>query len=386
MRSKSVLTLVLGALLAACTPRQLPPVPTEPKPDPVPVVFHKLQMVSETAGWAEDDGLLRTRDGGRTWNYVLPLGPRNAWTALNETHAWAASQSSNEQNILIHRTTEGGKNRETASIPLPDSLAGAAPVSISFADATNGWLMVESMRTMNAHPGYLFATADGGKSWALVSSTADSLPVGGAVKRKPGAAAEGWLVGSQVSTVPGKLYRTTDGGRTWEQQELKLPPNRLEPGQLDPGLPVFSPDGQGGLLAATWVPESGAAAAYATLLFRTTDGGVTWQHQRAYLPPAVIASYNAAKAWAWQGIPREPGTTGPVTAFWDLQSAPWTTGEVFEPDNTLVTALEDGWNITDLQFVTEQAGWALLRKLGQTPQLLQTKDGARSWSKVESTK
>jgi hypothetical protein len=91
MRNKSVLTLLLlGAFLAACTTRQLPPVPTEPKPDPAPVVFQELRMVSETTGWAEDDGLLRTQDGGRTWTYVLPLGPRNAWTALNETHAWAA--------------------------------------------------------------------------------------------------------------------------------------------------------------------------------------------------------------------------------------------------------------------------------------------------------
>ncbi|HYF77701.1 MAG TPA: hypothetical protein VD973_11245, partial [Symbiobacteriaceae bacterium] len=118
----------------------------------------------------------------------------------------------------------------------------------------------------------------------------------------------------------------------------------------------------------------------------TTDGGATWQHQRTYLPPAVVASYNAAKAWSWQGIPREPGTTGPVTAHWERQAAPWITGEMIEPDNTVVTALEDGWNITDLQFVTEQAGWALLRKQDRPPQLLQTKDGAKSWSKVESTK
>lgn len=382
-RKLGLVLLLIGAFLTACTTRQPLPPPTEPQPDLTPVVFHAFQMVNESVGWAAGEGLIRTADGGRTWTHVLPLSQRNAWTALDADRAWAASQSSDEKHILVHRTTTGGKDRETAQIPLPDSLVGASPVSSSFADATHGWLMVEPMRTSHSHPGYLFATADGGKNWSLVASTADTLPVGGAIRLEPGRPEEGWLSGNQVSTVPADLYRTTDGGRTWEKQKLELPPNRLEPGQIDYGLPMFGPDGTSGLLAATWVPESGHVAAYATLLFRTTDGGATWQHLRSYLPLAVIGAHDATKLWAWQGTPRDTGSTVPVTGSWEIQAAPWTTGKTVEPDPTLRAALENGWNIAALQFVSDNAGWALLEKPGEAPHLLQTKDGAQSWTQLK---
>lgn len=382
-RKSTLVLLLLGAFLTACTARQpQPPSPTEPKPDPVPVVFHAFQMATESVGWAAGTELLRTTDGGRTWTEVLPLSRQNAWTALDADRAWAAVTSSDERHILVHRTADGGLSRQRASFPLPDGMVGAAPVSISFADADHGWLMVEPMRTMNSHPGYLYATSDGGASWTMVSSTADTLPVGGAIRLEPGRPEEGWLSGNRVSTVPDQLYQTLDGGRTWEEVILTLPPNRLEPGQMDYDLPVISSEGREGLLTATWVPENGSAAAYATLRFRTSDGGAIWHHLGVSLPPGVVGTYDGAHAWTWYGIPREPGTTNPVTAGWTVEAAPWSVHKAMEPDATLVGALEDGWNITALQFVTYYVGWALLEKPGQNPQFLQTKDAAQTWTKV----
>jgi photosystem II stability/assembly factor-like uncharacterized protein len=340
-------------------------------------------MTSETEGWASGTSLLHTRDGGRTWLDVLPLSQRNTWTALGAGQAWAATTAPDERQILVHRTADSGKTWETTPVPLPAGMApGASPVSISFADAAHGWLMIEPMRSMNSHPGYLYATADGGKTWKPAASTDDTLPVGGLIRLEPGRPDEGWLVGNQVSTTPKDLYRTTDGGRTWERQELKLPPNRLEPGQIDYDLPVISPEGREGLLTAAWVPDSGAAAAYATLLFRTSDGGTTWDHLGAYLPPGVVGTYDGAQAWVWIGIPREPGSTTIVSGSWSVKSAPWSVGKAMEPDATLVTALEEGWNITALQFVTYSAGWALLTKQGDDPRLLQTKDAGQTWTRV----
>jgi photosystem II stability/assembly factor-like uncharacterized protein len=93
----------------------------------------------------------------------------------------------------------------------------------------------------------------------------------------------GWIAESKASVAgPTVVYRTTDGGRSWQQQLTWDGPG--------PTQVRFSADGEQGLV----VGQGGVP------IFRTSDGGAHWQ--RMALPPqadqiALLYFLNAREGW-----------------------------------------------------------------------------------------
>jgi photosystem II stability/assembly factor-like uncharacterized protein len=164
------------------------------------------------------NGIVATRDGGRTWTdaiFDLPPGSAGAQLFFDQPVFFDGRlgvvavdvQTDNGSDNRVYRTLDAGASwTDAATLP-------AGLVAISFLDQQE-WIGVNGSVVVR--------TADGGRTWA--SSSVDGLP--GALESLTMVDAQhGWaLVGMNVcltfksncSRRTG-LYSTTDGGSTWAQ-------------------------------------------------------------------------------------------------------------------------------------------------------------------------
>ncbi len=206
-----------------------------------------VRMASASSGWAlgltQDPAktnaaqlLARTSDGGRTWADVTPtaaramLATKFASAALDVTdaaHAYlavsAVTQGENaaDDPTAVFATADGGR---TWTESAPFRVTGVL-VQMTFADATHGWLLLDTGGNSAGHPlPWLYRTADG-RHWAPAASAAP--PGSGGMNnmcQKLGlafpTATTGWLhVGCRSGEF---LVRSGDGGGTWRPQSLPL--------------------------------------------------------------------------------------------------------------------------------------------------------------------
>lgn len=137
---------------------------------------------------------------------------------------------------------------------------------VSFADPLHGWY--------GTGKGDLYATGDGGKSWAKVASRP------GTFIRALGFldAGTGFIGNVGVGYYPGvtdptPLYRTDDGGRTWQPVDLG---GAAVAGICAIDIVRTRRIYQGRLQPATIVTAAGRVGGPAALI-RSTDGGATWR-------------------------------------------------------------------------------------------------------------
>lgn len=193
----------------------------------------ELSMTGLNTGWALTQGqqVLRTVSGGQRWQRVTPpglagstgalvrlaaLGSHRAWVAVDRPH----------QAVVIERTVDGGRYWSTARIA-PITFGGGG-VRMDFVSANVGW--VEVLTAGNASPSAaLYGTVNGGASWRELSTSTSSgqghLPFGGTLAFA--SAQDGLVVGAAraAGQVPWRYYvaQTRNGGHTWNQVTLPEP-------------------------------------------------------------------------------------------------------------------------------------------------------------------
>ena len=294
-----MLVTVLVAL-GACTeqttsPSGNPTVPTVASQSgfALPAQFLSLHMVDELAGWADSgDGILKTSDGGVRWINVTPGWARDqigAYFFLDAQHAWFAV--SDKEGMSDTSITEVGWTSDSGatwhrSHPIQLRWTGY-PQFLTFVDPTHGWLLASNGAAAGSQAVDVFATTDGGLTWAETSygdfnaSTPGALPVG---CDKLGFtfinSLTGWAVGA--CNGPGPFFEVThDGARTWKAQPIVDPENQLGEG-VGLGVPhVFQPSN-----AAVVPTQPMDASGSGSLVYDTTDGGKTWQPREL---PSVTA-------------------------------------------------------------------------------------------------
>jgi len=226
------------------------PTPTlEPTPAGLaisqPITITTIQMVDPVTGWGigrtkgSADRLVKTGDGGATWGDVTPaqaFPTGNEPTAAlgffkNADQAWAIYSSSPGEALpaaeVIWRTNDGGKSWQ-ASQPL--DLSGLNenfwPSHLQFVDDQNGWLLAHVGVGMNHDYVALYQSMDGGATWTRLL---DPYNDGGIQSCYKNAmlftdARHGWLTGTCNGVAAGVLiFRTADGGHTWETVNLPQP-------------------------------------------------------------------------------------------------------------------------------------------------------------------
>jgi photosystem II stability/assembly factor-like uncharacterized protein len=204
-----------------------------PTPTPTPGPYHPInaiRMSDATTGWAlttTKGQILHTSDGGNTWQDVTPPYPSGspgevppAFDPLNGNMAWVAVFGPHQPNVVF-RTSDGGQSWQEAM--LPTSSLGVTQVQ--FVNAQDGWVFASFGGLAAGSEGVdLFGSTDGGQTWSLVARAPGALPLQGI---KSGmswiSATTGWVTGIIYRENTVYLYRSQDGGMSWQSQSLPLP-------------------------------------------------------------------------------------------------------------------------------------------------------------------
>ena len=223
---------------------------------------------------------------------------------VDDDSGWAVGGASELAGGVILHTRDGGANW---AVQMGDPQSSDAAIqSLRFIDATHGWAVQDALREPRllhtddgetwtqagsllrhfsdytftslqngivAHGADLWATGNGGNSWKKVAACDVQAEVEGLTKRIEcnflslyfPTPAIGYAVGSAGALKNGfALFKTGDGGATWQSSVIQTDPGRAEN--------VFFTDENTGYVRIGY-PDSG-------LLYRTADGGLSLNQSR----------------------------------------------------------------------------------------------------------
>ncbi len=373
------------------TPTVIPPTPTATSlpansiqkfPSGQDFNVTSIDMIDATSGWAIGglgtlgDHVLFTTDGGSSWKDVTPpeteplsgtqktaLGffqdAKTAWV----TYAISGGTPVPAQ-VVVWRSSDGGISWQ-ASQPL--DLTGLSeiyvPSDIQILADQNGWLLVHVGVGMMHDYVVLYHTTDGGASWKRVI---DPYTDGGIQSCSKTAmlftdATHGWLTGDCHGVKGGVLlFNSTDAGLTWKEVTLPDPAeaaNLFEDmnnacGSYDP----FSFGNDLGHLSVTCTNFSSQQTTNSYYIYTTQDGGSTWTG--AAYPGIALYFFSANTGWALASK-IQLTTDGGVT-WKPVSDITWT---------------------PQMDFVSEQIGWAVARSINAIA-LVKTDNGGARWTEL----
>jgi len=218
-----------------------------------------------------------------------------------------------------------------SSPPLSSSVAWTSQATpsvtdiyeIDFADELNGWAVGKG--------GVVYATTDGGVSWAAQSSGTSYHYLYGVSAVD---ASTVWIVGSG-----GRILKTTDGGGSWSTQTSGVSSTLMGVGFAD--------------------ASTGWAVGSSGTILKTTNGGSTWSAQSSGTTVSLYAisvvDANTAYAVGMSGKILKTTSGG---STWSSQTSGTT------------------WTLSHVSFVDGNTGWVV----GSSGKILKTTNGGSTWS------
>lgn len=248
-----------------------------PKAPTVPADLARVRLahlITPTTGWALTDRQLRwTTDAGSTWTTITPPAVRAdrllGVSFLDAQHGWIVADgppnAAQQAGLVVLRSVDGGKTWQESALAAPSGAYTAIPggqAAIDFLDAQHGWIVVKLASSSNFSRGELFQTVDGGATWQQ-----RAIPIGSPVRFAT--VADGWTAGGADGS---QLYLTHDGGQRWTPQRPPLP-DGFAGRQPTYAVPTFV-DQQTGVLPITFAADDTHDSAVVFAV--TRDGGRSW--------------------------------------------------------------------------------------------------------------
>jgi photosystem II stability/assembly factor-like uncharacterized protein len=232
-----------------------------------------VRFADRNYGWAVGlNGIvLKTEDGGETWNRQT-LGTSVNLRGLYVIDARTALIIGDDGVIL--NTVDGG-----AHWVARESGAGKHSLdAIFFTDANTGYVAGSGS--------IILKTMDGGDTWTTLVDGPHNLNGLAFTDPSTGYAVGAWTVPNSNRPEPGLVLKTVDGGKTW------LHTNALGTEPL------------GALNAISFADANTAVAAGVKSLYRTTNGGGTWEPTG---PPANFGAVQCLSASQCYALPTGAG-------------------------------------------------------------------------------
>ena len=323
----------------------------------------QIQMIDPTTGWGlTDSGVVRTTDGGASWTTVTPPNLQNAQARpgtffLDGQHAWLViMDASNPNQGALYQTSDGGQTWQQFSVPF-------AMGTLQFLNPTDGWMLAGRGAAAGSEAVDIYHSTDGGQTWTKVYGIdPQNPPQSGGIPfagDKTGMTflnnQVGWVTGSEPMEGYVYLFKTTDGGQTWQHVNLNIPS-----GYANAMIPTYPPrffNDQQGVLPVVLFTQSGALDFYTT-----QDGGQTWSSttvQSLYGSYSIISPQDFM---VWDGGP---------TLQWTHDGGQTWTG--ITPNINL------SQNLAQIDFVNPQVGWVIATNTQLQYQLYKTTDGGQTW-------
>jgi len=376
---RAITVFLLLIILSACNAGESTPTlyPNTPSPAEInaPLVespaLVSIRFINELDGWAvTETQIVRTNDGGITWYNVTPpevteTGYSVDTFVLDNDHVWM--QLADPENFpnsgFLYHTNDGGITWTSNKVPFSRG-------DLNFLDPNNGWVMSELGIAAGSMGISVFQTPDGGNTWNQtytndpnLQNAGDSLPLGGL---KSGLAAlnmqTAWVYG--VIYAPGTvyLYRTEDGGTSWNEQSLPLPQGaeNAELAELSVEKIAFIPPNFG-FLTMRLTSENINLAVYVS-----SDSGNTWSLTPTLIPGAGSADFlSANEAVIYNG-----------SQFYVTRDAA-RTWSIIPPDILF------GESFAGMDFVNVSSGWVItVDPTTNHRALYRTSDGGATWFPV----
>ena len=189
-------------------------------------------------------------------------------------------------------------------------------------------------------------------------------------------ASTGWAAGSGTN----RILRTADGGSHWDDAG----PRGAQPGNWT----SFFLDANNAWVASSLQPGSGSAD-YSVEIYRTADGGRTWQRTGKAMAdagwPAGLDFVDSRHGWLFMRLGAAAGSEG--VAFYGTVDGGATWSKLSQTDQSLASGdqghLPLGCSKVAPVFLNASTGWLPGScSAGGGPFLYVTRDGGRSWHNV----
>ncbi len=319
-----------------------------------------VSFVSVNNGWAVGEGILATKDGGKTWcRQFAPVERRLNAVDMGTTLQGCAVGDRG----LILRTADGGatwtKSASGIELPLYDLQ------DVDFVDGQYGWAVGRYHTVLR--------TTDGGATWTqctLPRSTPD-FPNRAILGVSFVDRLHGWVCGESVVGGDGfyDLYiaRTSDGGATWTR--CSNGPNQSGGG--DDFWEYSSID----FVSAT----TGWVSGYTPGVHKTTNGATSWIKQGGLIGMTGIDLFNASVG---VGVDDREGTAYYTTsggAIWKKSNLDVSSGDILDPiglGEVCMSSSTQAWT------VAENSPWG-----DQSPEglIAHSTDGGAHWTTKPSS-
>lgn len=371
----------------------------------LPMHARQLSVASWTHGFILDNvgKLFATTDGGTSWNEITVengLGIRSIWSISPELTFLSGMRSGEPDSNVVLRTTGGAWHRVDL-IPDSATVPGGVEFSgISFADNQSGIAYGPGNR--------IFLTSDAGATWMpvvpdIAQAKGDPAIISELRLIHMGTRNRGWALGYFD-----EIFTTQDGGRTWSVQDTGTPPVYT----YATGVPtlVMAPvlgnivsidenhvvmtGHQGNLVTtsdagATWTsrnravtneyltsvafatPDAGWIAGIKGGIFRTTNGGASWERQNAGDTTWITDLQAIDQQTAWAAGAKGVFRTTDGGSNWQFVRL-----EGFPVDSVTYQDIRFFTGIRAISMVDRDHGWAA----GIRGTVFRTTDGGQSWS------